>query len=243
MCHPLIRYIILLFLLIKFFILPAADTFSDTIAGDVSRTSKSKFSLSFDSRYSWIFNKKTKIFGLKFSWEDASNNKWGFGLYGNGEQVLRTDFKLIADTQWIVSGKDSIPVYVVDTVTLKNNFSYISVFYEKAIWQKKRWLFTMPIHVGLGSTGLYYYNKYQQKNLRLTYFRMLVFETSFIAQYNILSFLAMGGGVGYRYIPTTNKIIIDYYNAPIYQFRLMLFLGKLWKELTDKQESKEQNNL
>jgi len=163
-----------------------------------------KFYFSFDTKNTFISNRRGTFFGFKIGAEYDKLFRYGLGfntLYN----------KTYAN---IVNGiKESEEAL---------NFNYLSIFAEYIFYNDKpKYEFSMPINLGFGYSWL-------SDNISTTGHFMLLYEAQLNGMYFPIKFFGIGAGVGYRIMLINNPHIDEQFTAPIYSFRAKLILGKLF---------------
>lgn len=191
-----------------------------TRLGDTIHTSfhtKPKFFLGFDTRRSFISNRDVKIFGLRAGLEWNHRVRLGIGLYGLLSPYLRSYERLNDSTG------------LLDTIAAPLRFGYLSGFAEYVVVNKKRWELSVPLHLGLGSSRFEGFEAETEGGFLLT-------ELSLQAQYKILKWIGLGGGVGYRWLIIPNNKVQEDFNSPIYIFKIKIFMGEIVKAVFKKKD-------
>ncbi len=112
-----------------------------------------------------------------------------------------------------------------DTVPSNLKLNYFAYFAEYVYFSKKRWEFSIPVQLGLGS--LFYEYEVDGTKKRELESPVLLYEPSVSVQYKIFPWLAAGADIGYRFMLVNNKVAGHQFNSPVYDLKLMV----LWKEI------------
>ncbi|HCQ28890.1 MAG TPA: hypothetical protein DIU39_01310 [Flavobacteriales bacterium] len=182
---------------------------------------KHKFIFSFDSRNTVILGQSAGLFGVKFGIEHNKRHRFGMGIYA------------IKANSTINLGKEQIE-YSTENNTLRDTivdlyagFDYLTLFYEYVWLTKKRWEISTPVSFGYGTASVNY-NIGKQKIIYADV-PVLSVEPVVSGHYKVFSWIGIGAGVGYRKVVYTNKKIGHRLDAPLYIFKIKLFLGGLLK--------------
>lgn len=194
-----------------------------------------KFLFGFDSRISFVFNKNTKLSGIKIGIEGDGKHRAGFGFYSLKNPVILKDKPLVIDSGSYFNGTDSVRYPIVDTFNLRTHYSYLSVFVEPIWISNKKWELTSPFQLGLGEAKIDYRNNSGVVK-DLVKFPFLVTEVSVVGHYKFFPWVGLGAGIGYRAMITSNQDVKDAFNAPIYIIKLKIFLGDLYRGIFKKKD-------
>ena len=107
------------------------------------------------------------------------------------------------------------------------NFRYNSVFYEYVWFETKRWELSSPFHLGGGEVEMSYRDTLENKRVSLYNGKPTIFLGSGSAQFKLTRWLALGAGVGYRFVFSRDENLIKGLNAPIYVYRVKILMGEV----------------
>ncbi|MFP5471185.1 MAG: hypothetical protein ACLGGV_06285 [Bacteroidia bacterium] len=192
----------------------------------VSQKRKVKFLFAFDARRSFILDKNTKFNGLKLGVRVGDDYQIGIGFYGMQEPLIQP---ALLDKQKYPDSKD----------TLIFNFDYTTFFYERIWYKTKRWELTTPLHFGIGSLKLDYLTDTIPQRKNIVKGAAFTTELSFVAQYKVFRWFAIGTGVGYRWFLVKDKRTKDALNAPVYIIQFKVLVGELFRMATKKEDNSE----
>jgi len=178
---------------------------------------KVKFLFGLDATQSFVLKNKSKFWGLRIGIEIKNKHKLGVGFYGMDTPVYLA--KKLDDTK-----------YPNANDTLIFNFNYNTLFYEYVWYQSKRWELSTPFHLGTGEVTVKYKDMLTGGTPIFFNGKTGLVVTSFSAQFLINRWLALGSGVGYRYLLSKNEKVKTGLNAPIYVFRVKILFGELFKK-------------
>ena len=177
----------------------------------------------FDTRYSFIDHETVRLSGLKFGLEWKEKVRTGLGLY-----LLSTP----------LTRQINPPNGATAPLTATLRFGYIAGFGEYIIFQNKKWELSTPNQVGFGNL-FYEYKDATGHYQRTDQQRILLLEPSVTGHYKIFYWLGLGAGAGYRQVLIPENSLAHDLDAPIYYFKVKLFLGDLYKELFRNPEKKQ----
>jgi hypothetical protein len=201
---------LLIFLLLQ---LPALSQWSDTIRtlmrGKVYPTA------TFDSRNSFIGDRRAHIWGIKAGVEFSGRIQFGVG-YNRHDQNL---VKVITYTN-----SAGFPSSTLGELRL----SYIS-FYTKFVYYKtKRWKFSIiPFQVGFGNSRYVYEEEGKARDTGKRF--VVIYESGVSASYKLLPWLGAGADFGYRVMLRDNPAIPENFNSPIYAFYGIIYWAEVYK--------------
>ena len=192
---------------------------------------RSKFLFSFDSRRSFVNGRGAKFWGLRIGLELNWRHRFGLGFYGLTDQVVLNDVRLL------VPSTDSTDLFL-DTVAVRFNFNYNSLFYERVLYRVPRWEVSVPFHIGAGRITADYEDKLG-RGFRPIDTPVALFEIGVNGQYNIWPWLGLGGGFGYRSMVSDDERVQEAYSAPLYMFRVKLMVGPLYRSIFNKEKEEK----
>ncbi|MGB1041186.1 MAG: hypothetical protein ACPGVD_09960 [Flavobacteriales bacterium] len=182
---------------------------------------KYKFICNFDMRNSVVIGHSVRFNGLKLGLGN-SKHRFGIGFYGLRRPVITTNRR--------VDSTDA-------TDTNRYNFGFISFYYERILYQSKRWEFSVPFHLNLGSLKGEYltterkYKKYLDEPASSITF-------SIKSHFKIFRWIGFHGGFGYNLMLNRDRATRKALNAPFYSFGVKVFLGEAWKLTFNKEYRK-----
>lgn len=184
--------------------------------GDSIKQKNVKFIFGLDASRSFVLKNKTKFFGLRIGVELKERHKLGVGLYGMQRPIL-IDRSL--DKDKYPNSNDSILF----------NFKYNSLFYEYIWYKTKRWELSAPFHLGGGEVDLSFRDTLENRRVALFQGQTSIFVGSGAVQYKLTRWLAVGAGLGYRFVFSRDENLIKGLNAPVYVYRAKILMGELLK--------------
>lgn len=142
-------------------------------------------------------------------------------------------------------GIDNIPFYfdkqisdstgVLYTVHPALKFRYANVFFEYIYFYSRRWQFSVLLQAGAGDSR-YKYN-YNEKTFTESPHWILLYEPAVSGQYKLLPWLGVGFDTGLRIMAVTNKNIGYRFNSPVYDIRMVILWGELYRMVFPKTDN------
>ena len=183
---------------------------------------KWKFLFGFDGRKSIILNHDVKFSGMKIGVEYKEKHKFGIGIYDMRQAVFVPDFKPALERP---GG--------TDTASFK--LSYTSLFWEKIWFENDRWELSTPIHLGTGTLDI----RYRDVEGNMQFFgnpTSGLLEMSFVAEYRVFRWFAIGAGVGRRWINYGEDSAKQTFGGPVSILQFKVLAGQLYKMAFKKDE-------
>jgi hypothetical protein len=202
--------------LLYFLLLVSNDLMSQ---GTHAQTKIAPFFL-FDTYYSFIGNRGADVWGFKagVTW----NTKWKFGA---GFNKIKSD---IVEEKALPS--DEVGYSIDDTVKSQLYLRYYPIMAEYTFYEKDDWQISSPLCLGYGRSYFEYFDK--NNNRRSIYNHgVLVSDIGINAQYKVLKWVGLGGGVGYRFMLVSNPEITTDFSSMVYSIRIKVFLGEIMKTI------------
>lgn len=196
---------------------------SDTArANDVQK--KPRFILNFDARRQEVRGRIVRFFGLRAGIQERYNI-YALGLYGLGDPFQESGVKL-EDI-----GRDSVDV--------RSSLGYLSLTYERILFDTPKWQMSVPFMIGLGQADVDYkdtsgvYQPYREV-------RVVPLESGIRASYKVLFWLYLQGGLGYRKVIGPSPLVNAEFSGATWNFGLSIKFGKIYKYAKDKIEERRE---
>ncbi|MDA8886358.1 hypothetical protein N9I68_02145 [Bacteroidia bacterium] len=172
------------------------------------------FFVGFHNRNTIVQSNKTKMFGVIGGLDYAKKVKLYVGVYGFGKAnetlLLNNDF-----------ARDSIYRNI--------STSIFSLGVEYSYYQKSIVTLSLPLQVGIGSVRYQYYESDKTTILAKESFNMMPLEFGTNAYLELLPWVGLKGGVGYRI--NVGKKEVARLSSPYYNLGLSILVGEIYKEL------------
>lgn len=171
----------------------------------------------FDVRRTSVEGDAIRLGGLRLGLEYKRVNRFGIGVYGLDNQIVRE----------ITSEAGAID-------TIAYNFGYTTLFYERILWFHPKWEWSAAVHFGSGTIQSNRLNLDPEDPAKFEEIQVRPFELSTSTYYNLTWWLSIGGGAGYRVMRKTPTDVRDAYNGFIYiakvKFRLLKIIKSKFNE-------------
>lgn len=188
---------------------------------------KKKFLFTLDARRSVALEEKVKIGGFKIGMRVGDSYQLGMGFYGMNTPIRRN---IILDKNHYPDSKD----------TVLFDFDYTTLFFDKIWFKNKRWELSTPFHFGIGTLKLNYMSFDEKQKVKpISKGGALTSELSFVSQFKIIRWFAIGAGFGYRNLLLNDKAVKSAFNAPVYIFQMKLLMGQLYKSVFKKEDKSD----
>lgn len=170
---------------------------------------------SFDSRNSFISDRRAHIWGIKFGVEFNSRLQFGVG-YNFHDQRLTRDVQYINSAGHITTTKAAL------------HLSYVCMYARYVYYKSEKWKFSMmPIQLGFGGSSYVYDSDVGEKKIDKS--GIVTYEPGISVSYKIFWWVGAGGDFGYRCMLKNNPAITENFNSPIYTFYLIFYWGDMYK--------------
>lgn len=199
-----------------------SHNFIDSIQAGLKKTPK--FIFKFDTRNSFIANQSARIFGWKVGAEFGNTLRIGGGFYVLVKHSPALDKIIYNDAN-----------EVIDTATLK--FYYIAYFVDYIFYKRKKWEFSIPLQIGIGSSR-YKYTDQNNSLIQLARKTVLLYEPAITGHYKITKWFGVGMGAGYRIMLINNKALDKKFNSAIYILKIKIFLGDIYRAIAHSRSRK-----
>lgn len=210
MRYPKLFVVVILFLLPS----PAEAQLIDTLRACIGRgVAPTAY---FDSRNSFIGNRRAQIWGIKIGAEFGGKLVLGGG-YNQHTNNLTRDF-LFAN-----------PQQGYDTVQGTLRLGYVSYFARYVYFSSKHWKFSViPLQFGIGRSR-YDVMLNNGEEIRMNRKTIMLYEAGISVAYKIVPWFGVGTDLGFRFMLRKNKAIPENFNSPIYSFYTIIYWAELYK--------------
>ncbi len=178
--------------------------------------SKPRVFVGFHNRNTFIRSDQTKLYGIVGGLDYNRKVKIYLGLYGFGGQNRTV---LIND-----------PEFNIDTVYRSLSTNNLSFAMEYTYFNRNRLSLSLPVQAGFGGVYLDYVG--DNRLLKQTNNLVIPVEFGTNAYFEILNWLGLKGGVGYRISLGNGEV--SKLSSPYYNLGLAVLVGELYRDITDK---------
>ncbi len=178
------------------------------------RYKRTKFDFGFDARQTLVSSARARIFGLRIGLEYRRVHRFGFGFYNLGEGVRLNSLVEVSPN--------------IDSAAMR--LSYSSIYYERVLYFGKKMEWSVTGHAAVGNISGSY--RYRGTGVVQDFSRTVYpLELSSSFYYNLTYFMSVGGGLGYRYVPSAPLELQPIYNSPIAIVRVRIRVFKMVRGL------------
>lgn len=175
-----------------------------------------KFTLSFDSRQSFVLGRLTKMNGLKIGIEFYDRYRFGFGFYKMNAPIELKPIPIENSN---------------DTIFSNFEFEYSTVYLEYVLYQDYKWEVSVPLSIGTGTGTIKAYLKSSGYDTTVVIKGIPLVAINAAAHYKVFHWMGIGVGLGYRQILTKNKEANEALSSPFYVIKLKIFLSRLYESI------------
>lgn len=178
-----------------------------------------------DTRNSFFYNSRVKIFGIKAGLSFGKRLHLGIG-YNQIYPFAKVTRNF--DKQIYYTNESNI----TDSVTAKLQLFYFSAHVEYIFYQTKHWQLSIPLQIGVGQTGYKYELMGRKQNIERH--GCLIYEPAVSVEYRFVKWIGIGADVGFRFVLTGSKTLNQKFNSPVYAFKLLIYYNEIYKSLFPK---------
>ncbi len=176
---------------------------------------KKSFNVDFDSRNSFVDNKRVGVHCLKLGVEFGKKIAMGVGYAWLNVNTPIYNKYVFYDNE---AKKDT-------AVNRRLSLQYVCCYFNYIYFKSKRWEFSVPLQVGVGKLGYNY--SYKGLNKKDDAGFCFLYEPEVNVKFTIFKWLGVEGDVGYRLLFQGNHFIKNTFNSPL--FAVGVFI--VWNEL------------
>ncbi|MBI3510389.1 MAG: hypothetical protein HY064_06975 [Bacteroidetes bacterium] len=172
---------------------------------------------SFDSRNSFISDRRAHIWAVKAGVEFDSKIQMGIGYNFLDQHLTKTIPYIDAN---------GVPASTIGILHL----GYVSIYGRYVYYKTDHWKFSiMPIQFGFGNSKYIYsdQNGFHKTDKEA----IITYEPGISISYKLIYWLGIGADFGYRYMIKKNNAIPENFNSPIYSFYVVIYYGEIYKKL------------
>lgn len=191
----------------------------DTIKFDLKQ--KKKLYVSLDYKNTFVSDLSTKMFGLQLGYIFNKRTSLYIGYYAANETR-----KEVANPTAVNGNTDSNTIYQY------YGLNYFNIGIDYIFYNTKRWRFSIPLSIGLGSG--YSHLSSLKTNFGTTKTNVVPLEFALYGSYKITWWIWFGAGMGSR-IMLNNK---SGYNGTFYSIGIQLKTGEIYRRTKNWVEKK-----
>ncbi len=184
-----------------------SDTFS------IYLKKKPSLYLSLDGRKSFVRDQPAQIDGIRFGLSYGGKVRLLAGIYRLKNTITRE----------YVYGQGTPDE---ELRFQSNKLTYMGFTCDYVLYNRGRWKLALPVLLGYGFGDRLERNSIGQVRLDKE-FRFVPFECGLNANFRVLPWFYLGGGIGYRYALFSNSVSKDF-SAPIYTYGMGIDLEWFW---------------
>ncbi|NEN24970.1 hypothetical protein G3O08_15830 [Cryomorpha ignava] len=179
---------------------------------------KLKPDFSLDARRTLFQKKWVGVMGIKAGVEYRRIHRLGIGVYFLNTRVFDRDFN-----------------FDIAADKVEYEFRYSTIYYERVLFFNRKWEVGSTLHLGGGNIRVFYQNpENSNERLQLKPVEFSTVELSAYGEYDILFWLGVGAGMGYRQVLGVNADLRKEFSSPIFVVNLQLKLIKLARSFYDE---------
>lgn len=199
----------------------SAQYFEDSIKYSLKQKPKPVIKL--DSKNAFVTNLSVRTIGVKAGIEFNKTLQFGIGY-----NWLNTSIK-----------RDFIFQHsVTDTIEAYLKYQYLSPFLNYTFFKSKKWVFSIPVQIGIGKT-FYEYSTLTGKKNKLYDALILTYEPSITAEYKPIKYIGIGLGIGYRFAFYNELRKREMFTAPVWMIISRVSFGELYRDIFLKKPIKQ----
>lgn len=179
----------------------------DTISNAFNH--KPKILLKLDSKFSFVSNQLVSMRGVKAGVNFNNRIKLGVGY-----SWMKNNFKF------------DNPSILINNENYDLRYSYVSIFSDYNFYNDKKWSFLFNTDFAVVKLG--YKNKESSIFDFLSY--GAVIEPSFISEYDLIKYITLGSGFGYRFVFRESNNIAEKFSAPLFIIRIKIDFLKIYND-------------
>jgi len=171
-----------------------------------------KADIKFDARRTFFQKQWIGVGGLRLGVEYRRIHRIGMGFYFLNTRIFDSEFD-----------------YDIVAESIEYDFSYNSIYYERALYFDRKWEFGSGIHLGGGRINVLYNPDGGNNRVIIDEIPFNTGEFSLYGEYNIFYWLGIGTGLGYRHVWGLDKTLRQSFSSPIFSATLQVKFIKLAK--------------
>lgn len=173
---------------------------------------------SFDARRTLFQNRWVLVGGLKFGVEYRRVHRAGIGVYFLNTRIFDDNVEFIGEAG-----------------TVEFDFGYSTLYYDRVLYFDEKWEFGSTLHLGGGKVSTYYSNPFNPNERTIgPELNFSVAEIVAYGEYNVLYWLGVSAGLGYRQVFGLDYGLGREFSSAIFVVNLRLKLIKLARSYFDE---------
>lgn len=184
---------------------------------------KIKPDFSVDARRTLFQRRWIAVMGLKFGVEYRRVHRLGFGVYFLNTRVFDSDFD-----------------FDISAEKVEYEFRYSTLYYDRVLFFNRKWEVGATLHLGGGKVRPFFQNPDNPNDrIEIEPIDFSTVELAAYGEYNVLFWIGVGAGVGYRGVFGAGESLNKEFSAPIFVANLQLKLFKLARSFYDESAKHE----
>ena len=185
---------------------------------DVSIWKRPKLFLQLERFNTLVDGKGANLGGIRGGLEFGKKYRIGIGYYNLNSDII----------EYIHLTPEEAVDAPADSVKGKLFMGCVPLCLEYIFYNKGKWQFSIPLHIGVGNTYFEYFNKYNEtKSVRDH--SIILADIIIAGQYKIVKWVGIGAGIGYSKIVVVNPSVERNLSSPMYSIGLKIFLGEIYR--------------
>ncbi len=177
---------------------------------------KLKPDIGFDARRTFLDRTWVAVGGIKLGVDYRRIHRIGVGVYFINNRLFSREFDF------------DIPSELVEY-----EFGYSALYYNRVLFFNPKWDIAANVQLGGGKVGVWYNPDGLNNRVLHTELPFSTAELAIYADYNILFWLGVGAGVGYRGVAGLKNDVNQSFSGPVVVFNVQLKLFKLARSFFD----------
>jgi hypothetical protein len=131
---------------------------------------------------------------------------------------------------------------IVDKIAIEKNdlsyqtngqlkFYFINTSFEYEFYTNDSWHLSVPLVVGAGGAHYEYIDRLTRERTSTKNSAVVLFEPTVNAQYNIISWVGVSAGLGYRFAVNGAREYRKNFASPIYNIQLKIFFDEIYRDV------------
>jgi hypothetical protein len=169
-----------------------------------------------DARRTFLQKQWIAVGGIRLGASYRRVHRMGIGIYFFNNRIFSRDF-----------------AFPVEAELIEYDFGYSALYYERVLFFNRKWEFAAGLQLGGGKVGVWYNPDGGNNRVLHTELPFSTAELAVYGDYNILYWLGIGAGLGYRGVSGLRGDISESFNGPVVVVNVKLKLVKLARSFFD----------